>query len=81
MGAGAGEGQDKDVVFDSIEKKLIGSDMAVARSFHVAREGVVMVLRGEWFARRKDVDNSFKLGDICAALNHLLEFLGTSWCV
>jgi len=44
VGAGAGQRQDEDIVFDFIDKQSIWRDAALPVALKIPREGVVMAL-------------------------------------
>ena len=75
VSAGAGEGQDKDVILNRVEQQPIIFDMAITKSCQISSKGMVAVLRRERFARRKNIDHGFKLGHIGTSLELLLQFL------
>ena len=80
MRAGAGEGQDEDVVFNSVEQQPVGRNVAVSCSLQVAGKCMVVVLRGKCFACCKDIDHGFKFVEIGTSLEHFLEFLSELLC-
>ena len=75
VSAGAGEGQDKDVILNSVKQQPIILYMTVSKPCQVAGEGMVMVLRRKSLASCKDIDDGFKLIEISPSLDHFLQFL------
>ena len=76
MGAGVGKRQNKFTVgCVEVKKNPIIFNMAVAKTFKVAGERVVFVLRRQCFSHGECADNSGNLRDILPALEHLFETL------
>ena len=68
-----GEGQNKDVIVNAVQKHPVVFDVAIPQPGEISGEGVVSALRGERFALCEHFHHCGELSDVFAALQRFTE--------